>query len=151
MSAESDPKSLEKRVVEAFNQSNSNFADHWSFPSADIKHLKELADLVKKEPDFTLRLFFACGLEGYYSPLWSGMTKDCGDVLYRLSDFIPRQQRETMPIYPSPEGSIVNEDGGVWDSLEDWRMQWEKQNESIPFFQTEIEQSGLKQLCEGQL
>ena len=80
-------------------------------------------------------LFFSEALLGYYDCMWEGMTAITGHVVYRLSDSLSEAERQTVTIYPSPEGSIVHKET-FWDSLEDWRHSWEKQHPVIPELKT---------------
>ena len=120
-------------------------------PTADINRLKGIAELHREYPEsFTIVYFFAEALEGYYCSLWDGLERNSGHVIYRLSDFIPKDKRENMPVYPSLTGSIVDKGLVQWDSLEDWRNRWEKaSNNDIPYFQNQLP-SVLRELFSNQ-
>jgi len=117
-------------------------------PIGDVPYLRELVQDYKDNLDFTTEWFFSYALLGFYDAMWDGLNGTAGHIIYRLSDAIEKSQRETMHIYPSSTGSIIiiergmGEDEGVrWDSLEDWRKQWERDNPVIPEY--------TKQLPEG--
>jgi hypothetical protein len=78
-------------------------------------------------------MFFGHVLLGYYSPMFDHLTRDVGDVVYRLSDFLSDTERQAINIYPSDLGSLIV-DGDRWDSLEDWRLAWERNRPLIPYF-----------------
>lgn len=89
----------------------------------------ELAQL----PYLTNDFWWAAKLLPYYDPISEhGLAMADGDDLYRLSSAIPLAERRRIPLYPrgsfhtyATEGVII--DGEPWDSLEDWRVEWEKQ------------------------
>jgi hypothetical protein len=54
-----------------------------------------------------------------------------GHLIYRLSDYMPKPDREKVPNYPDDEGKIII-DGNKWSSLEDWREWWSKTFQPIP-------------------
>ena len=94
-------------------------------PLGDVEWLRKLVYKYRDNPNFSKQSLFSHALLGYYDVMWSGLESVTADLIYRLSDFVPEDERKTMHIYPSPDGSIVRGDG-KWDSLEDWREQWEK-------------------------
>lgn len=80
--------------------------------------------------------FFSQVLEAYYSPLLDyvdGLARDAGHLIYRLSDQLAEEQRQSMHIYPDNNGNILIEDV-LWGSLEDWRREWESRHPDIPRF-----------------
>lgn len=103
----------------------------------DIGWLKTLASQYKDNPELSIELFFQFALLGYYDAMWSGLQRICGDVVYRLSDFVLPEDRKKMWIYPSRNGSLIIDDQPC-DSLEDWRGKWEKSRGAIPFFQPQL-------------
>jgi hypothetical protein len=109
-------------------------------------HLDETGDLQKAR-----ELFFKHTLEPYYSPIFDGLNTNVGDVVYRLSDYLTEEERQLMIAYPSEQGSLVFDDN-PWDSLEDWRKQWEhnRQN-SIPDFdfQHKLNTNNILELIQG--
>lgn len=115
-------------------------------PIADVPHLRKLAETYRDDPDFTTDFFFSLALRGFYDAMWDGLNATAGHIIYRLSDTIEKPQRETMDIYPSPTGSIIFEHksgknhGYVdrWDSLEDWRKQWERLHPVIPEYTKQL-------------
>jgi len=102
----------------------------------DIPYLKELARAIKEDRmDFEkgVEWFFHCALLPYYQPIdWDGMNIDAGHIIYRLSDFLPEEKRSKIEIYPNPHGGSLIINDYPWDSLEDWRKQWEKYHSYIP-------------------
>jgi hypothetical protein len=102
----------------------------------DIPYLKELARAIKEDRmDFEkgVEWFFHCALLPYYQPIdWDGMNIDAGHIIYRLSDFLPEEKRSKIEIYPNPHGGSLIINDYHWDSLEDWRKQWEKYHSYIP-------------------
>lgn len=84
-----------------------------------------------KDERFGREWLFSFGLLGYYDAMHGGLKTDAGHVLYRLSDHVPEEERRSMEIYPSRDGSLTVE-GNPWDSLEDWRRAWEKHYPFIP-------------------
>lgn len=111
-----------------------------SLPVGDIDGLKKLLAYFKeiKEKEGlnseSMKSFFGLALVSHYDCMWEGLRIEAGHMIYRLSDQIPPERRQTIPIYPYEDGSIKRQDGN-WDSLEDWRKQWEKYNPNIPEFQ----------------
>jgi hypothetical protein len=103
----------------------------------DISWLRTLASQYKDNPELSTEFFFEFALLGYYDVMWSGLQGICGDFVYRLSDFVPLEDRKKMLIYPSSNGSLVIDDS-VWDSLEDWRRRCEKSRGAIPFYQPQL-------------
>src|ERR1700733_15342695 len=75
--------------------------------------------------------FFRHALLGFYDCMFDGLKEKAGQWLYRLSDHLSEVERFEMEIYPSETGSLAP-DGGRWDSLEDWRRQWESYHFEIP-------------------
>jgi hypothetical protein len=94
-----------------------------------------------------LRTFFAVALRPHYCPSWGpaqSLPALAGNVLYRLSDLVPLERRESMHLFDDyPSGSFT---------LEDWRQLWlaryEKGEESIPYF-AEGEPIALPGLADG--
>lgn len=111
--------------------------DSWDLPTADREYVLKLIELVKIGYITDIRHFFMDGLVGYYDCMFSGMSTEVGHLMYRLSDFVPLEQRQIMMIYPSTNGSIIAEDG-TWDSLEDFRKAWEGHFSEIPEFDLRI-------------
>ena len=113
----------------------------------NIDELKKLAKAVKEEvsDNKTKRLlFFHFALLPYYECLfWDGMSKDAGHIIYRISDFLTKEERCNIEIYPTDGGSIII-DNCAWDSLEDWRKQWEKYHPVIPDFTRKLPSSLLE-------
>lgn len=114
--------------------------NYWGLPIADIPCLREnleaLRLYVEKGGDIEKgrRHFFSSVLLGYYDAMWDGLDVTTGHILYCLSDFLHEDERKRMMMYPSPDGSIINNELGAWDSLEDWRKHWEKAHPVIPEF-----------------
>jgi len=106
-------------------------------PVGDIDWLRKLVSQYKDNPELSVEFFFRFALLGYYDGMWSGLQRICGDVVYRLSDFVLPEDRKKMLIYPSSNGSLITDDC-PWDSLEDWRGEWEKSRGAIPFFQPQL-------------
>jgi hypothetical protein len=100
----------------------------------DVNDMRKLVKIYRKH-EMEMDFFFFCALMPYYQ------TEECetyldqlaGHVIYRLSDSIPKEKREIMHVYPNNEGSLII-DEHKWDSLEDWRKQWEHINPVIPEF-----------------
>lgn len=111
-----------------------------SLPVGDIDVLRKLLAYFKeiKEKEGlgskSMKSFFGLALVSHYDCMWEGLRAEAGHVIYRLSDQISPERRQTIPIYPYSEGSIRRPDGN-WDSLEDWRKRWEECNSIIPKFQ----------------
>lgn len=130
--------------------------DYWRLHIADIPCLRKNLEALRKYIDEGGDLekgrefFFSSTLLGYYDAMWEGLNIDVGHILYRLSDFLEEDKRKRMMIYPSSDGSILDTEAGQWDSLEDWRQQWEKLHLVIPEFdfQKRIEGKNLLQLPE---
>ncbi|VVB82657.1 Uncharacterised protein [uncultured archaeon] len=112
----------------------------------DVKDLKELANRLEKHigkyPDYNIiDGFFSWALFPYYTPClpndFYGITKNAGHIIYRLSDFLSEETRKNIHIYPHEKGMVILKqlEGNVrWDSLEDWRKEWKKNNSYIPDF-----------------
>jgi hypothetical protein len=96
------------------------------------------------DPDTLLELFFDFGLTPYYSPLHAGIDTSIGNFIYRLSDRVPEEKRKRITLYPSPGGSLVcyedydPENPTRWDTLEDFRREWEKSHTAIPAFEKSL-------------
>lgn len=88
---------------------------------------------IKYYPGEEIDHFFQRCLDFYYSPLEEGMSGNVGHILYRLSDYLPLEKRQKIVIYPSDTGSII-QDGEPWDTLQDWRKDWENRYPYIPYF-----------------
>ena len=111
----------------------------YTSPISDIPYMMSCFE------DFKIRLeetgdigkarnsFFSHVLLGYYDAMFDGLSRNTGNVVYRLSDSLPDVERQMIEIYPSSTGSLAI-DGAQWDSLEDWRKEWERNNPFIPFF-----------------
>jgi len=114
--------------------------DDYEEPVADAAWFKKNLEHIKKfineggNIQQARELLFSAILVGYYDCMWGGMDRDVGHLLYRLSDFIGEEERRQMMIYPSEDGMIFDYDLFLWDSLEDWRKQWEKSHPIIPEF-----------------
>lgn len=103
-------------------------------PTGDADWLRTLLkEQLGRNGEIDQESFFSQALLGFYDAMWEGMNVTAGHIVYRLSDSVPRERREAMMIYPSSNGSIITENGN-WDSLEDWRKQWEKYHPHIPEF-----------------
>lgn len=129
-------------MVEQSRFKNDSFD---GLPIGDVPYLRTLVEHYKDNPDFTRERFFSYALLGFYDAMWDGLNGTAGHIIYRLSDAIEKPQRETMHIYPSSTGSIIiehkdrGEDAGVrWDSLEDWRKKWERDNPVIPEYRKQL-------------
>ncbi len=120
-----------------------------NLPITDVPRLRELVEDYQKNPNFTKEDFFSFALLGYYDAMHGGMNAIAGHIIYRLSDFVEEEERKEMKIYPSQTGSIVIQHEGEgaeffgdeedrWDSLEDWRKLWEKDNPFIPEYQRQL-------------
>ena len=114
-----------------------DLSKEFELPITDISYLKRLShhclnvfhdDLVEARASL-----FRLGLVGFYDCMWDGMKVEVGHILYRLSDFIEKTERKLIWVYPSENGTIIDEYGWC-DSLEDWRQQWEKMHPIIPEF-----------------
>lgn len=115
-------------------------------PLADIPHLQKYAEFLKTYVEETGDLegarkrFFSGILVGFYDAMWSGIKEEVGHILYRLCEFVSLEERQMMMIYPSDDGSIIDIHDTLsgepvfWDSLEDWRHQWEEYHPVIPEF-----------------
>jgi len=101
----------------------------------DEGYLKILLQHYKKHKDDPrdLRLFFSMALEPWHSPLYESFKPNVGHIIYRLSDSVPQEEREVMPVCQSRTGSLTIR-GKPWYSLEDWRKEWERNNAPIPEF-----------------
>lgn len=127
-------------------------AEEYSFEDLrlmDIEHLKKLSKAVKesKMNDINEKIFFFFNyalLPYYEDVFWDGLANDAGHIIYRLSDILPKEERQNMIIYPSDNGSIIM-NNSAWDSLEDWRKKWEKiHNGNIPDFTRRLPSSMLE-------
>ncbi len=116
-------------------------------PIGDVPYLRILVQRYRDNPKMTTESFFSFALLGFYDAMWDGLNGMAGHIIYRLSDAIEKPQRETMVIYPSSKGSIINvneEDVGEhelvnrWASLEDWRKEWEHINPVIPDYAKQL-------------
>lgn len=47
-----------------------------------------------------------------------------GHIIFRLSDFLSEEERNSLKIYPSDEGTAKDELEYKWFSLRDWREEW---------------------------
>lgn len=114
------------------------YEDPWKdgLPSGDSNYLRKLVQDYKKRGDHIpdLETFFSMALLPFYDVMWTGLKRDVGHVIYRLSDFVPEEERCQIGIYPSRTGSIIDGKYGLWNSLVDWRRQWERQHLYIPEF-----------------
>lgn len=114
----------------------------YELPVGDIKWIKKVLiyyqELKAEDPSFYSKHvppFFMEVITPFYDCMWDGMTRDAGHVIYRLSDSVPKEVRESLAVYPNGETGSLMHDGGFWNSLEDWRREWEKMNPIIPEFQ----------------
>ena len=105
----------------------------------NLEYLWELVENYKdaqkhEYKELSLDWFFTMALLPYYDVMWTGLRPEVGHLLYRLSDRVPEQERKDTEIYPASgsEGSIIDQDGGRWHSLEDWRASWKKAHPIIP-------------------
>lgn len=105
--------------------------------------VKQIMQERGEDERFGRKLLFSFGLLGYYDALHGGLETAVGHALYRLSDHVPEEERHSMKIYPSLDGSLTV-GGNPWDSLEDWRREWKKEYPFIPLinFQTLLETHG---------
>lgn len=105
---------------------------------ADVSYLRNILEWLKSTPKgFDREQFFTHALLGYYDAMWSGMRCEVGDIIFRISDILSIEERKSIAVYPSKDGSILLQEGdinlGYWDSLEDWRGKWVYQRpEGIP-------------------
>jgi len=126
---------------------NNPYGDLYDYCKVfEVNDLKELAKGIEKylleDPTYNgVEGFFSWALLPYYTPFFSGdfygLGKNAGHIIYRLSDFIPEDERRNIPIYPSKDGTLLMKqlEGNIqWDSLEDWRKSWEKDHPIIPDF-----------------
>ncbi|GEM_PF-6533009 len=131
---------------------------------------KNLAHLMRSIPDWTTEreLFFSVALLPYYDGgiTWEGMDAEVGHIIYRLTDLVDPDDRKAFAIYPSSDGSVTtkyeyeydHEEREVkWDSLEDWRREWERTNPNIPdhsivneFIMEHLQKDPPAELKEGQ-
>lgn len=111
-------------------------------PEDSVDRLHELTRLIAEHAENfnnPVESFFMWALEPYYSPLWDGGDRGVLDIVYRLSDRISQVERRRIMVYPSPTGEILLEDGR-WDSLEQFRREWENQAERQGRFIPTVEQ-----------
>ena len=113
-------------------------------PIADVSYLRILAQDYKDNPNLTAEWFFSFALLGYYDAMWDGLNGTAGHIIYRLSDAIEQPQRKIMAIYPKSTGSIIRKEVDRWDSLEDWRKQWENLHPVIPDYKKQLPENTLK-------
>lgn len=116
-------------------------------PIGDIEYLKRLAKTFKEHRNETgnLEFFFSFALMSFYDCMWEGLGTNAGHVVYRLSDFISEEERSIIKIYPSKDGSIIDEKIYPWASLEDWRKEWEElYHSNIPDFTKKLPSSLLE-------
>jgi hypothetical protein len=115
---------------------------YWdNLPVGDIEHLKRLTKTFSehKGEQGNLEMFFMFALLPYYEFIsYDGLDRRTGHVIYNLSNFVKQEDREKIIVFRTEKGSIVDEEGKAWDSLEDWRKQWEKINPVIPNLIKEI-------------
>ena len=100
----------------------------------DVSHLRMLVQKYRDNPKFTTEHFFSLALFAFYDVMdEEGINGTTGHIIYRMSDAVIEKQRETIPIYPDSTGSLILPDeGDPWDSLEDWRKQWQRLHPVIP-------------------
>lgn len=111
------------------------FEDDFESRIGDIPYLKELAKAIKEEinNEKKLEIFFSYALLPYYQQIdWDGIKTDAGHIIYRLSDFLPEEKRSKIAVYPNRNGGSLILNDNPWDSLEDWRKQWERYHTYIP-------------------
>ena len=110
-------------------------------PSAEeIARLRRLVELHRDISGFDREAFFMLVLGEFYDPMPDGLDRTIGNILYRLSDSIPKKVREAMLVYPDSDGSLLHE-RDRWTSLEQWRREWEEINADsggIPFFNSQL-------------
>jgi hypothetical protein len=78
--------------------------------------------------------FFANLVLANYDCMFDGLDEEVGHIAFRLSDFLPEAERQHLMVYPAENGSVITEDVGKWDSLEDWRNYWQTHHSPIPEF-----------------
>lgn len=110
------------------------------------KHKDQIDDLS------FLETFFSDALLFYRNPLAQGIDEIMGHVIYRLADNTPLEIRKKMSVYPDERGAIIeSKDGGniIYASLEDFRKEWERENQPIPPLRrliTDISSHGISDL-----
>jgi len=100
-----------------------------NLPVGDVDYVKKSVDFIKflkentsKNKSELINALFSKLLTPYYDCMFDGMAIEVGNFIYRLSDLIPEDERETVEIYPG---------GEVWYNLNDWRKEWSR-NKTIP-------------------
>jgi hypothetical protein len=151
-----------EELTEALKQwENNDFGIEFEY--IDSSMLLELAKLFI-ESDLSsheaLEAFLTSALYRIYSPEYENffITSHYGNLLYRLSDYVPLKERKNLSIYPSENGEINIQDGNNWirwDSLEDWRTWWLKQMAPIPEMKlllgtSEVEKLPFSELVDNQ-
>ena len=154
---------------------------HFQEPG-DMTYLEMIRDLKLAWPEMTLEYFFFIALTPYYRSCRNNdigldpleIDLDTHHLLYRLSDYIPEEERKKMAMSPSmykveeleyyfPEGkpmfegsdeippSIIKEDEdgekSAWYSLEDWRHDWRTYQVPVPEFTKKL-RDGLAGMIE---
>lgn len=115
-------------------------------PKDEIDYVRKVFGFWKKQfgndeilDNNKLNFFFHSMLDEGYHDIGMQNPRLCevfNHAIYRLSDRIPKEQREKIPIWPE-EGDTDDLiiDDCPWTSLESWRKYWESGHPHIPFFQ----------------
>jgi hypothetical protein len=136
---------LNKQIIKVYEENKQRYEKESGYlPDSTLETLRELVYLHRDHPDeISVEYVFKQALLGYYDPMWNGLRQEAGDIIFRLSDFIPREEREKIDVYPSQNGSLSIR-GWQYDSLEDWRKQWEEdRGGNIPYFQEQLSPGSL--------
>jgi hypothetical protein len=125
---------------------SENTESQESDDSLETKECKEFIQaLLSLAEQVNIESFFFHALETYYeTPEFredynkSRFKVYAGHLLYRLSDYIPMEHREKIRVCLDIDciGKLII-NGANWLSLEDWRVEWER-NRPIPFFQRQL-------------
>lgn len=80
-------------------------------PEEAIEMLRRLTFLLRDNPDISIDQYFAYAVSPFYDTMWKWNPPPAiyGDILYRLSDYVPQEQREIIEVYPDPNGTLMLE------------------------------------------
>jgi len=152
----------EEYRIETFEFTEDKRMGGMFYSGLEVSGIEDLLDLIvwidnvskEEKVDFDhVKMFFWLSTHSFYSPMHTGLDRDVGNFIYRLSDKIPEDIRSEIGMYPNDRGTIYEKDSAgdtvQWDSLQQWREEWEhiaEGNFDIPEFTETLPERVFKML-----